>query len=131
MLKHSLQMGIAFLIIGVTLALIAPAVANGMGFTGEALAHISAANAHPAWTGAFFGMFGAMSAVVPPAVGKLLGIKEDKTPQVTIEKGKGVSIKLQQQPELEPSFIDPNQAPVFSTKITAERENGANVILHK
>jgi hypothetical protein len=124
-LKNALKMGIAFFIIGMTLATIGPTVAEVIGFSGEALAHIAQANAMPLWTGTFFGMFGAMSQVVPPLVDRLFGdtptthnqLAEpaQKLPSKTIENSQNLDVL---QPAKEQDFV---------SKINAERAQQSSI----
>lgn len=77
MLKKILKNGALFFAVGVALALAAPPVATflGAGILGEAaLAH---AVATPVlWTGAFFGMFGAIDTALRPMFDRLFGDKD-------------------------------------------------------
>ena len=124
--KDTLKLGISFFIIGVAVMLAAPHVVEFMPFEAETISNIKGSLPPPAWNGAVFGMFGALSAVVPPAVGKLLGLsKPMKAPEVAVAQGKGVSLELQPEQEIEHSPLDieaEHEQQSFEAKILAERE---------
>lgn len=76
MFKNILKNGALFFAVGVALALIAPPVATflGAGILGEAA--VAHAVATPVlWTGAFFGLFGAIDTALRPAFDKIFGDK--------------------------------------------------------
>ena len=85
MFKKILKNGALLFAVGVALALIAPPLAQvlGPGILGEAA--VATAVATPVlWTGAFFGVFGAINTALQPVFDKLFG--EDKTSAVLESK---------------------------------------------
>ncbi len=115
-----MKTGIAFFLIGVTLALVGPTVAEAIGFSGEALAHIAQANAMPLWTGTFFGMFGAMSQVVVPLVDRVF----DDTPErhiTTVSESQIAASSPNILQDIQPAM---HHEAGFSERVIAERGKG-------
>ena len=146
-LKTAIKTSIAFFIIGATITLASYPVASLLEPLLDALpggtpaegapkwaqavaehAKGSATIAGAAWTGSFFAMFGALSHMVPQAVGKVLGLNEPEGPaKIQVEPGKGVALKLEQQLEegvdAGHNFppLDPDSQSVLTTKIMANQ----------
>lgn len=130
--KDMVKMGVAFFIVGAAMALIGSTIAEAIGYTGEALAGIQAANSTPLWTATFFGMFGALSTIVPTVIGEVLGLNEKPpAPKITVAKQNGITVKVVQQPELEPQF--PYMGPEhggYVAKIEAEKSQQSRSYSH-
>jgi spore maturation protein SpmA len=127
MFKNAVKTGIAFFLIGMTLALVGPAVAETIGFTGEALASIVKANEIPVWTGTFFGMFGALSQVVPPLVDRIFGdVPSTHNQQAQIHQN-APSKALENSQSLDIPQLAMEQS--FASKIKAERAAHASMTI--
>ena len=90
-LKNVAKAAVTMFVVGGLLALAAPAIGGVLGDTGL----VSAATAEAAkatsvmWTASFFGAFGALGAVITPAVNYVFnGFKQEQPeqPQVVVEK---------------------------------------------
>ena len=137
MLKNTIKTSIAFFIIGAAIALAAAPTASLLepllqAFPDQQQAFSAAAGSvnvgKALWTGVYFGMFGALSAVVPPVVGKVLGLQEkQKTPQINIAQGKGISFQVEHEVDNDPNLdsaipgTDPQSEHSFAARVRAEQ----------
>lgn len=126
MIKNAIKMSAAFFIIGAAITLasyplaetLRPALEMLPGSEGLVDKVVAGSTVgHAAWTGSFFAMFGAMGAVVPPLVGKVFGLNEkDQSAEITIQKGKGISLKLAPEAGLESAFPEMEMEMDFGTQ---------------
>lgn len=138
LLKHTLLMTISFAMIGAGLTYfdvnVAETIKSGLdvmnpnwaesaGLTSKFITEHLATN-NTLWTGAFFGMFGAASVLVPTAIGKATGLseKEEKV-KVNVRNGKELQVSVAKENEVENGldFTNEQMGSHYTAKIQMDR----------